>query len=94
EDSVQTDTVNENGVYKKVVLREGRLVGFLLQGDIDQAGVLFRLMRDRVPVVDFQDRLLEDGFGLVSLPRPLRDAWLGDGGMGYEGSLAGGLAAK
>ncbi|MDP6347932.1 MAG: FAD-dependent oxidoreductase, partial [Dehalococcoidia bacterium] len=93
DDPVHTITVSGDGVYKKVVLRDGWLVGFLLQGDIDQAGVLFRLMRDRVPVADFQDRLLEDGFGLVSLPRPLRDAWLSEG-VGPDGSLTGGLAAK
>lgn len=76
---VQVMTMGHNGDYKKVVLRDGRVVGFLLLGKIEQAGVLFHLMRDRTPVAEFQGRLLEDGFGLASLPRPLRDAWLENG---------------
>jgi NAD(P)H-nitrite reductase large subunit len=87
EEPVHTMTAESDGVYKKVVLRDGRLVGFLLLGEIEQAGVLFSLMRDRVAVGAFQDRLLEDGFGLVSLPRPLRDAWLQNGSGPVEGLL-------
>jgi NAD(P)H-nitrite reductase large subunit len=72
--------VVEGGVYKKVVLRDGRVVGFIFMGDIQQAGVVYRLMIDRVPVGGFQDALLSRNFGLVSLPRGLREAWIwGDG---------------
>ena len=96
EQAVQTLTAGGDSAYKKVVLRDGRVVGFLLLGEIDQAGVLFHLMRDRTPVGEFQDRLLEDGFGLASLPRPLRAAWLQNGSWSGDGRAEGlaGLGAQ
>ncbi|MEE9202320.1 MAG: FAD-dependent oxidoreductase [Dehalococcoidia bacterium] len=90
-EQVQTITAGSDGAYKKVVLRDGRVVGFLLLGEIEPAGVLFHLMRDRTLVGEFQDLLLEDGFGLAALPRPLRDAWLQNGNGSGDG-LAEGLA--
>ena len=38
------------GVYRKLVLRRGRLAGALLYGDISGAGVFYRLYRDGVEV--------------------------------------------
>jgi hypothetical protein len=38
------------GVYRKLVLRRGRLAGALLFGDISGAGVFYRLYRDGVEV--------------------------------------------
>ena len=38
------------GVYRKLVLRRGRLAGALLYGDISSAGVFYRLYRDGVEV--------------------------------------------
>jgi NAD(P)H-nitrite reductase large subunit len=96
EQAVQTLTAGGDSAYKKVVLRDDRVVGFLLLGEIEQAGVLFHLMRDRTPVGEFQDRLLEDGFGLASLPRPLRAAWLQNGSWSGDGRAEGlaGLGAQ
>jgi NAD(P)H-nitrite reductase large subunit len=37
-----------DGVYRKLVLRRGRLAGALLYGDISGAGVFYRLYRDGV----------------------------------------------
>jgi nitrite reductase (NADH) large subunit len=38
------------GVYRKLVLRRGRLAGALLYGDISSAGVFYRLYRDGAEV--------------------------------------------
>jgi len=56
------------GVYKKVVLREGRVVGALFVRDIRRAGI-----QERIPVAPFQDVLLSEDFGFAHLPRDLRD---------------------
>lgn len=61
-------------VYKKAVLKQGRIVGFILMEEIEQAGVLFSLMRSRTDVASFKDKLLTKGFGLVSLPKAVRDS--------------------
>lgn len=42
--------------YKKLFLRDDRLVGFILVGDVDRAGIYTALIRDRVPLsgIDFE----------------------------------------
>lgn len=60
------------GTYRKIVLRNGRVVGMILAGDVDRAGVVFGLMKNGTPVESFVDRLLADDLGLLSLPGDLR----------------------
>jgi len=57
--------------YRRVVLREGRILGMVLLGQIDKAGIIFGLMRDKVDVSNFKESLLDSGLGLASLPREL-----------------------
>lgn len=65
------------GCYRKVVLRDGRIVGLLFMGEIEWSGVVYGLMRDGVDVGAFKDSLLSRGFGLASLPEELRRQKLG-----------------
>ncbi|MGQ9632372.1 MAG: NAD(P)/FAD-dependent oxidoreductase [bacterium] len=59
--------------YRKLVLRDDVIVGAVFVGDcIDRAGIITGLIRERVPVGPFKDSLLDDDFGLASLPRDLR----------------------
>jgi NAD(P)H-nitrite reductase large subunit len=58
--------------YKKLVLRENRIVGALFAGDIDRAGIVTGLIREKVDVSGFKDLLLTDQFGLLSLPAEYR----------------------
>jgi NAD(P)H-nitrite reductase large subunit len=62
----------EEMTYKKLVLRHSRLVGVILIGDIDRAGIYTGLIRDRAPVGGFKEELLAENFGLISLPRDYR----------------------
>jgi len=59
-------------IYKKLVLHRNRLVGAILVGDIDRAGIYTGLIRDRVDVRPFKEHLLSGSFGLISLPRDYR----------------------
>jgi len=61
----------EAGGYRRVVLREGRILGMVLLGQIDKAGIIFGLMRDKVDVSNFKESLLDSGLGIASLPREL-----------------------
>ncbi len=67
----------EEGIYKKLVLKDNIIVGMICVGDIEKSGILFSLMRERVNVCDFKETLLADDFGLVSLPRELWQERLG-----------------
>ena len=60
------------GAYKRLVLRDGRLVGALSVGDIDRAGIYTGLIRRAVDVSELKDLLLTDQFGLLSLPAEYR----------------------
>jgi NAD(P)H-nitrite reductase large subunit len=59
-------------VYKKLVLKENLIVGMTFLGDIDRAGILFYLMKNKVNVQNFKAQLLADDFGLAALPVDLR----------------------
>ncbi len=62
----------ERPIYKRLVLRDNRLVGVICIGDVDRAGIYTGLIRDRVDVTPFKDHLLTGKFGLISLPREYR----------------------
>jgi NAD(P)H-nitrite reductase large subunit len=61
-------TKNYDHSYKKVVLKDGLVVGLVFVGDIEKAGIVFNLMKDRVNVDGFKQSLVAPDFGLVSLP--------------------------
>ena len=71
--------------YKKLVLYRDRqagvrLMGAVLIGDIDRAGIYTGLIRDRVDVEPFRKHLLSGNFGLISLPKGIRKHMVvGDG---------------
>ena len=62
----------ERNVYKKIVLKDGVVVGMILVNEIERAGIIFHLMRNRVDVERFKQKLISEDFGLVSLPEQLR----------------------
>jgi NAD(P)H-nitrite reductase large subunit len=51
-------------VYRKVFLKDGTIVGFVLIGDIERAGLLKLLLEKRLDVSRIQDRLLDAKFDL------------------------------
>ena len=61
-----------NGTYRKVVLRNNRIVGMVFVGDIERSGIVFGLMKDGVNVRRCKEALLSADFGLGALPDDLR----------------------
>ena len=59
-------------VYKKFLIRGQRIVGMTLLNEVDRAGVVLGLMRDKVDVTSFKDDLLRKDFGAIYLPQSLR----------------------
>lgn len=62
----------EKIVYKKILLKDGKPVGFIFLGDLERAGILFRLLQDRIGVREIKDSFLSEDFGIVTLPEQLR----------------------
>lgn len=65
-------SVPEEKVYKKLVFEGDRLVGAIMVGDIDRAGIYTGLIKDETDASSFRDEFLKEGFGYISLPRALR----------------------
>lgn len=59
-------------VYKKIVLKNDVMVGMTLVGNIERAGIIFHLMKNRVNVRQFKRELVSEDFGLINIPAPLR----------------------
>jgi len=62
----------EKNLYKKIVLKDNVIVGITLVNDIEQAGVLFHLMKSCANVKKFKQELLSENFGFATLPKSLR----------------------
>jgi len=60
------------GSYKKIILRDGRVVGAMFVKEVDRAGIYTGLIRSGVDVSEIQDDLATDDFGLLRLPREYR----------------------
>jgi NAD(P)H-nitrite reductase large subunit len=58
--------------YRKIILRDGVIVGAIFVGEIDRAGIYTGLIRERIDVSRFKDILLCEDFGLISLPKEYR----------------------
>lgn len=63
----------QHGVYRKLVLKDGRLVGAILLGNIERAGLFASLIAEQIDVSGFREHLLSDGFGLIHFPKRLRE---------------------
>jgi len=58
--------------YRKLVLKDNRLVGAILIGEIERAGIYGLLIRERIDVAPFEKELLSDTFGFLMLPKEFR----------------------
>jgi NAD(P)H-nitrite reductase large subunit len=71
-DEVLVRLDEEANVYRKLVIRNNRLIGAIFIGNIERAGVFTGLIRTRLDVGAFKALLLSDEFGLLSLPADYR----------------------
>ena len=58
--------------YKKIVLKDGRVVGVILLNCVERAGVYGTLIRESIDVKEFKEQLLEEDFGFLVLPKEFR----------------------
>ena len=71
DDSYEVLSQKYDGIYRKVVLKNGLVVGMVFVGNIEKSGIVFGLMKDRVNVEGFKQTLVADDFGLASLPEEI-----------------------
>jgi len=62
------DQFEKKGFYRKAIFKENRLVGFVAIGKIERVGILTGIIRQRMDVSSFKDRLTSVDFGIADLP--------------------------
>jgi NAD(P)H-nitrite reductase large subunit len=71
DDSYEVISSKHDHAYKKLVLKDGLILGMVFSGDIEKSGIIYNLMKDRVNVNNFKQALVGDDFGLASLPEEI-----------------------
>ncbi len=62
----------QDNIYKKFVLKENRIVGMVLVGDIKIAGIVSALIKNKIDISSIKHLLLEDAFNYAKI-MPLID---------------------
>ncbi len=54
--------------YRKLVVKDDKIVGMILSGSVERAGVITGMMRGEVPITGIEDKLMSGDLGLIDLP--------------------------
>jgi len=71
DDTYEVLTNQFNDSSRRVVLKNGRVVGLAFTGSIEKSGIVHSLMKQQADVSAFKKELVAPDFGLASLPRGL-----------------------
>ncbi len=71
DDSYEMLSQSHGSTYRKVILKDGLVVGLVFAGNIEKSGIIFNLIRNKIKVDGFQKSLVAEDFGLSALPREL-----------------------
>ena len=78
----------QNYQYRKIVLKNNQLVGAVLVGSVDRAGIFAGLIREKVDMTPFKESLLLPDFGFVNLSREIRNRLFGPLGKTVDSGQA------
>ena len=68
EAEIFSDYQPEKKVYRKILIKNNRVIGYIFIGQIERSGIYTGLIKEKVEVSSFKDKLLDDDFGLIYLP--------------------------
>jgi NAD(P)H-nitrite reductase large subunit len=71
DDSYEVISEKHDGIYRKVIIKDGQILGMVFAGEIEKSGIVYSLMKDGVNVNRFKEVLVADDFGLASLPEEI-----------------------
>jgi len=78
----------QNYQYRKIVLQNDRLVGAVLVGSVDRAGIFSGLIKEKVDMAPFKESLLLPEFGFVNLSREIRNRLFAPQGKSVDSGRA------
>ncbi|MCW5210923.1 hypothetical protein VU03_04255, partial [Desulfobulbus sp. N3] len=61
--TVHAETKGEN--YRKLIFAQDRLVGMIFLGDVSRAGVYTNLIRNRIPLGDRREAVLQEAMSAI-----------------------------
>jgi len=62
----------EKMIYKKFLIKDNRIVGMIFVNEVDRAGVILGLMRDKTDITPFKNEIMLEDFGQIYIPENLR----------------------
>jgi NAD(P)H-nitrite reductase large subunit len=71
DDTYEEVIADHEDIYKKLILKEGLITGMVFSGDVEKAGIIYNLMKEKVDVDGFKNDLVTEDFGLLSLPEEI-----------------------
>lgn len=69
--------ITHDNCYKKLITKDGYLVGFLLIGDVARAGIYTSLIREQIPLSEVDFELLKEKPQLIAFSKAYRKQKLG-----------------
>ncbi len=71
EEDYKVYTSLDGANYRRIVVKDGKLMGLIVTGDVERAGLMTGMMRACIPVDDMIDKLLQGHLGLIDMPKKM-----------------------
>jgi NAD(P)H-nitrite reductase large subunit len=71
DDSYEVLSQSHDSTYRKIILKDGLVVGMVFVGNIEKSGIVLNLLRNQIKVNGFKQALVAEDFSLSSLPEEL-----------------------
>jgi NAD(P)H-nitrite reductase large subunit len=62
------DYNSDKNTYKKVVIRDQKITGVIMVGNIDRAGIYAGLIKNKIDISSIKDNISREDFGIINLP--------------------------
>jgi NAD(P)H-nitrite reductase large subunit len=59
-------------IYRKIVIRDNKVIGAILAGAIERAGIYAGLIINAIDISDIKDNMAKEDFGIIQLPEGYR----------------------
>ncbi len=71
DDGYEVFSAGDDHNYRKIILKDGLVVGMIATGNIEKSGIVFNLMKEKINADSFKQTLVVEDFGLAHLPEEL-----------------------
>ena len=58
----------EQSLYRKIVIKDDKIIGVIMIGNIERAGIYSGLMRNRIDLSGVKENIYREDFGIIHLP--------------------------